>query len=255
MLTLSTIILTHNEETNIKACIRSCLFSDEIIIVDDYSSDKTIDLAKSVSSKVKVIKHSLNDNWAAQRNFAMKQSQCDYILFIDADERISPDLQKDIVDILQNCHSDSCFQIKRITSLEAGEPRHGIFRPDYVTRLMPRSSGMFERSVHEVFISSKKNKKLRGHLIHHTYHDWDAYWRKFNQYTKLSAETYAKKRKKVNFIRDIVARPIWAFIKVYILNLGFLDGKLGWIFSINHMAYTLAKYSRLWSMQKFNNKI
>ena len=90
-------------------------------------------------------------------------------------------------------------------------------------------------------------------MLHYTYDNWDAYWRKFDKYTKLSAIRYKDENKSVNFFRDIIIRPIWAFFKVYIIQLGFLDGKIGWILSVNHYLYTMTKYARFYELKHGKN--
>lgn len=254
MASLSAIILTHNEAHNIEDCIKSCLFADEILVIDDNSTDNTVTIAQAVSPKVRVVNHALNSDWAQQRNFAMTLASSEYILFIDADERITDCLKKSIIEALYK-KTVAQYSFKRVNNFALGKPRHGVFRPDWVIRLFPKNSGKYDRPVHERFISGLPHKKLSGEILHFTYCNWDRYWEKINTYAKVSAENYSKSKKKCSFTRDIVLRPIWAFIKVYFINLGFLDGKLGWIFSIYHAVYTTNKYVRLYSLNKHNGKI
>ncbi len=254
MASLSAIILTHNEAHNIEDCIKSCLFADEILVIDDNSTDNTVALAKAVSPKVTVVSHALNSDWSQQRNFAMSVATGDYILFIDADERVTDTLRNSISKELSK-ESLAQVSFKRVNNFELGKPRHGVFRPDWVIRLFPKNTGSYERPVHEQFVSSLPVHKVDGEIIHYTYTNWDSYWRKINNYARISSENYHKTGRKCSFICDIVLRPFWAFIKIYFLNLGFLDGKLGWIFSIYHYAYTMDKYVRLYTLEKNKGKI
>ncbi len=92
-------------------------------------------------------------------------------------------------------------------------------------------------------------------MYHYTYDNWQQYYGKFNNYTKLAAEKYKKEGKTVSVIRDIVLRPIWAFFKVYFVDLGFLDGRLGWVLAWNHFLYTMMKYERLYDLEKSGGKL
>ena len=133
--------------------------------------------------------------------------------------------------------------------------RHGIFRPDAVCRLMPQKGTIVVGLVHPAFKYPYEDKYIEEYILHHTYDNWDQYGYKVNRYTTLAAEKYRKDGKSVSFVKDIVLRPIWAFFKIYILNLGFLDGKLGFIFSMNHYIYTMMKYTKLYYLYKSDGKL
>lgn len=255
MATLSVLILTKNEASNIKDCINSCAFADEILVIDDCSNDDTKIIAEQTATNVRVISHALQDDWAQQRNFAIAQAKGDFVLFIDADERISKELGKSIQSVISGTSLDVAYEFKRVNQFAQGTLKHGVFRPDWVCRLFPRQAGHYVRPVHERLIINLTIQKIKGDLFHHTYPTWDIYWRKFDKYTQISAENYYHEGKRINFILDIVLRPFWAFFKIYILNLGCLDGKLGFIFSVNHALYTMTKYVRLKSLSETNGKI
>lgn len=255
MATLSVLILTKNEASNIEDCINSCVFADEILVIDDFSNDDTKIIAEQTAKNVRVISHALQDDWAQQRNFAIAQAKGDFVLFIDADERISKELGKSIQSVISGASLDVAYKFKRINQFAQGALKHGVFRPDWVCRLFPRQAGHYIRPVHERLIVNLAIQKIKGDLFHYTYPTWDMYWRKFDKYTRISAENYYHEGKQINFVVDIVLRPFWAFFKIYILNLGFLDGKLGFIFSVNHALYTMTKYVRLISLSETNGKI
>jgi glycosyltransferase involved in cell wall biosynthesis len=251
-MTLSAIILTRNEAANIAECIRSVLFADEILVIDDSSTDDTVTIAKSEGAKV--LHHPMQGNWGEQRNFAISQASCDTIFFIDADERVTPELAKEIQSNLKT-NLCSCLAVRRENHFASGPVTHGILRPDLVTRIFPKTKGSYEGRVHERLVCSLPTIILKSRLIHFPYRDWSHYWQKFDKYTEGSAQKYLEAGKSCSFWRDIILRPIWSFIKIYFFNLGFLDGKLGWIFSMNHYCYTMNKYVRLYSLQKFNGRI
>lgn len=252
MSTLSVIILARNEEDNIADAIRSASFADEILVIDDQSTDKTASLAEAGGARV--ISHPLNNDWGAQRNFAISQASSDYLFFLDADERVSEGLAKELAEALQQAPRRA-FAVNRDNYISEGRISHGILRPDWVTRIVPRDAAQYDGRVHEKLVCDLPLSKLKGKLIHYPYRNWDQYWKKFDRYTTLSAQKYAEAGKKCSVFRDLVVRPVWAFIKIYLLNLGFLDGRFGWIFSCYHFSYTLTKYVKLYALTRHEGRI
>ncbi|MBQ9292255.1 MAG: glycosyltransferase family 2 protein [Campylobacter sp.] len=247
---LSTLIVAKNVEKNIKECIKSVEFSDEIIVIDDYSTDKTVEIATSLGAKV--FQRAMNGDWSAQQNFSIEKATHDWILLIDADERITPELAQEIKQKLQ---SDEliAYRIKRLNHFNRKIVRFGVLHPDFVTRLLPKKDFYLTGQVHPKLHYPYPEQNLKNYMLHYTYDNWDAYWRKFDKYTKLSAVRYKDENKSVSFFRDIIIRPIWAFFKVYVIQLGFLDGKIGWILSVNHYLYTMTKYARFYELKHGKN--
>lgn len=252
MVDLSVLILAKNEERNIADCIKSCNFAKEIIVIDDNSTDNTKNIALDLGAVV--INRAMNGDWGGQQTFAIQQAKYDWIFFIDADERCTTELAKEISDAV-NKNEKNAYWIQRKNKFRHNKAEHGILRPDYVCRLMPTKDSYVEGFVHPTIITPYPNKKLSGYMYHHTYDNWGQYFNKLNNYTTLAAEKYKKNNKRVSFFKDIILRPLWAFFKVYIINLGFLDGKLGWIFSVNHYFYTMTKYVKLYYLYKDNGKL
>lgn len=250
---VSIVMLTRNEEINLKDCLERCTFAREILIVDDGSTDNTVQIAESFGAKV--LHRSLAGDWGAQQTFGIQNASEDWVFLLDADERVSTTLAEEIRNSVKK-GDKCCYWVPRKTHyLSNDKQAHGALRPDSVARLFPKEGSYVEGLVHPQIVTPYPENKLTGDLIHYSYRDWDQYWRKFDKYTKLAAEKYYQSGKKCSFIRDIVVRPFWAFFKVYFLNLGFLDGRLGWIFSVNHFIYTMTKYVRLYAMQNTENKI
>lgn len=252
MACLSVIILTKNEEHNIGDCIQSVSFADDIVVVDDYSSDATKTLAESMGARV--IQHAMNGDFGGQRNFAIGQAIGDWILFLDADERISKKLAQEIQTVM-NLEEKYSYWIVRENRFHYNKATHGVLRPDWVLRLMPRDGAHVEGYVHEAIQSSYETKRLHEPMYHYTYDNWHQYFNKFNNYTTLSAGKYQEWGKTCSFIKDIVFRPLWAFIKVYLLQGGILDGKMGYILSVNHYFYTMIKYVKLYYLSKDKGKL
>ncbi len=249
---ISALILAKNEERNIEECIKTVLFCDEVLVIDDFSTDKTKEIAESLGARV--MQRSMAGDWGGQQTFAIQNAKYEWALFVDADERISEPLAEEIKAVVNNGEQNA-YWIRRANKFHFNEATHGILRPDYVNRLFPAKNSYVEGYVHPEIKAPYPNKKLKHVMYHYTYDNWDQYFGKFNNYTRLAAEKYKKNGKSCSFFRDIVLRPLWAFFKIYILNLGFLDGKLGFIFSVNHYFYTMTKYVRLYYLYKSNGKL
>lgn len=252
MAKISALILAKNEERNIEECIKTVLFCDEVLVIDDFSTDRTKAIAESLGARV--MQRSMAGDWGGQQTFAIQNTKYEWVLFVDADERISEPLAKEIRAVVNN-GKQNAYWIRRANKFHFNEATHGILRPDYVNRLFPAKNSYVEGYVHPEIKAPYPNKKLKHVMYHYTYDNWDQYFGKFNNYTRLAAEKYKKNGKSCSFFRDIVLRPLWAFFKIYILNLGFLDGKLGFIFSVNHYFYTMTKYVRLFYLYKSNGKL
>ncbi len=252
MTEVSVLILAKNEERNIKDCIQSAAFAKEVIVIDDFSTDKTKEIAEKLGAKV--IQRAMNGDWGEQQTFAIQQASYKWILFLDADERISDDLAEEIEEAVEK-DKPYAYWILRKNKFYYNKAEHGVLRPDYVCRLMPAKGSYVEGYVHPAIITPYENKKIDEPMYHYTYDNWEQYLRKLNHYTTLAAEKYRDQGKHCSFFRDIIIRPAWAFFKVYILNQGFKDGKIGWILSVNHYFYTLNKYVKLYTLNKSNGKL
>lgn len=248
---VSVLILARNEENNIKDCIESCNFADEVIVIDDNSTDKTKEIAEQLGARV--INRSMNGDWGGQQTFAIQQAKYEWIFFIDADERCTPELGKEIRETIEK-NEHYTYWIKRKNKFHHNKATHGSLRPDYVCRLMPAKGSYVEGFVHPAFVTPYENGKLKSHMYHYTYDNWEQYTSKLNKYTTLAAEKYKDEGKNINFFIDVVLRPLWAFFKVYIINLGFLDGKIGWVFAVAHY-YTTMKYAKLYYLYKCEGKL
>ena len=250
-MSVTAIILTKNEARNIADCITSIQCADEILVIDDESTDETVSLAESLGAKV--ISHPLQNNWAQQRLFAIEQAQYEWILFIDADERISEKLNTSITKVVKE--EKRAYLLERHNVFHHNKATHGVLRPDRVLRLLPKDGITIIGYVHEKISSPYSEEKLQGALYHYTYDNWQQYFNKFNSYTTLAANRYKDEGKSCSFVRDIMLRPMWAFFKMYILDRGFLDGKIGFILSVNHYFYTMIKYVKLYYLLKSNGKL
>lgn len=241
MPTLAVLILTYNEEQNIQPCIESVRFADEIVVVDSLSTDHTVSLAQKLGAKV--VSRPMTEGFAGQRNFALSQTQADWVLYLDADERITPNLAQEIREIVQ-ANQLFAFEIMR-KNIVFGKPIHyGGHAPDWSRRLYPRNAIQWEGCVHESANVTVPIRQCHESMVHYTYTSWEKYLTKSNQYTTLMAEKNFAAGKHAG-VTDLIFRPIFGFVKMYIFKRGFLDGKLGLILAILHAFYTFTKYIKL----------
>lgn len=244
---LSVLILAKNEEKNIRPCIESVLFADEVIVIDDFSTDATAEIAKGLGARV--FQRALNGNWGEQQTFAIQQASCEWIYFIDADERMTPELIEAVKEIVKS-NEKYTYRIPRLNHLMGQELRHGGWY-DYGIHLLPKAGSSVEGLVHPHAIHQYQEKRLKNkHMLHYPYRDWDHYLNKLNLYTTLAAEKNKLKGKKSNFFLDIMLRPYVAFFKMYILKSGWRDGKIGFILASFHFFYTMMKYVKLYYLDK-----
>lgn len=238
---LAVLILTYNEEKNIAACIESVRFADEIVIVDSGSVDQTIEIARQMGAKVAI--RPMVDGFAAQRNFALEQTQADWVFYLDADERATPELAEEIQHIVRE-NRQAAYEILRQNLVFGKAVHHGGHAPDWSRRLYPRQAIHWEGRVHENAQVTLPIARCRASMLHYTYTSWEKYFTKFNQYTTLMAENNWAAGKRAG-MTDLIFRPAFGFFKMYILKRGFLDGKMGLILAILHAFYTFTKYIKL----------
>ena len=251
---ISVVILTRNEERNIQACLETCGFADEIIVIDDGSTDRTEAIARSFGEKVKIFHHAMNGDWAQQQNFSIEQATNYWVFLLDADERITPGLAQKLQELAKG--PDKAYFVQRHNRFQNFQATHGVLRPDWVCRFMPRTMVRVYGQVHpEIRVQCEKTRLQSTGLIHYPYRSWKQYFNKFNTYTELSAQKYLEQNKKVSFIKDIMLRPIWAFLKIYFINGGILDGRAGFIFSVNHAFYTMNKYVKYYFLKNHSGEL
>lgn len=244
---LAVIILTRNEEENIEAAIASAAFADEIIVIDSGSTDRTQELAEKMGARF--ITHPMDEEgFAGQRNFALTQTDADWVFYLDADERITPEAKSEIRQMVTK-DEQLAYKIKRVNIVFGQAMKYGEHRPDWCARLFPRQAVQWTGVVHESPQTELPVSQLHFVLHHYTYTDWHRYFEKFNQYTDLMAQRMWEKGKRATF-GDILLHPLFAFIRFYFLRLGLLDGKQGLIFALNHYFYTMTKYVKLYYKQR-----
>ncbi len=246
---VSVCIVTYNEEKNIRDCLKSVAWVDEIIIVDSFSSDKTVNICREFTDKI------MQREWKGQidqKSFALSSTKYDWVLLIDADERLSPGL---IEEIKKGLSEDSGeydgFYFPRLVYYLGRWIKHGEWYPDYKLRLFRRVKGRIGGvEPHEkVEVSGGRVKYLEQDLWHFTYENIFDQLQTLNKFSSISAEEMAK-HGKVFHPFQILLRPIIRFITGYAIRGGFKDGIPGLIIAAASSFYVFLKYSKLWELQK-----
>lgn len=239
---ITAIIPTKNEEHNIVDAIHSVAFADEVLVVDSFSTDKTIALAKSLATKILQREYEYP---ASQKNWAIPQAKHDWIFLLDADERTTPQLIDEIQYVLKNGTNCSGFWIFRENYFMGKKVRFSGWQGDKVIRLFRRDECRYEnKHVHEEIISNGRIGQLKGKIIHNTYLSREAYWDKLIRYAKWQAKDYDKK---VGIITPYhtIFKPMVRFVKHYIVQLGILDGYVGWAISLYQAKAVAMRYKYL----------
>ena len=195
---LAVLILTKNEEKNIEACIKSASFADEIVVIDSGSTDAT--QAKAEALGARFVVHPMGEaGFAGQRNFALTQTKAEWVLFLDADERIVPSAVETIGRIVSE-NIPMAYRMQRKNVVMGKMMHHGGHRPDYVARFYPRTGIKWHGRVHEGIDTDLAIKDLPNCIYHYTYTTWQQYFAKTNHYTSLSAQSMFARRKKISSI-------------------------------------------------------
>lgn len=266
---LSAVVLTKNEEKNIEKCLKSLAFCDEIIVINDYSTDRTLEKIKNLkfksqnnNSKIKIFNRKLNGDFAGQRNFGMDKAKGEWILFLDADEEVAPELEKEIEEIFDIRYSileknTAAFYIKRRDwwwgkELKFGEIRK--IRQQGLIRLVRKNAGEWRGKVHEEFkIHSLKFKigRLKNYLNHYPHPTLKEFLKEINFYSTLRAQELKNSGKKTN-IFEVIFYPLGKFILNYFIYLGFLDGPAGFAYAFLMSFHSFLVRTKLYQYTRMN---
>lgn len=243
---ISALLITYNEVKHIKSVIENVAFANEIIVIDSFSNDGTYEILSKLNKVITIQRHF--KNFADQRNFAIQQASHDWLLFIDADERITPKLKDEILAVIKNPKEFVAFKFKRLFYFKQKRIRFSGFQTDATYRLFKKGSVTYyeDRIVHEQPKITGANKLLQNTMIHYSVDSAAHYKSKMEHYAALKALELFNKGKKPHFFHFYI-RPLYKFIVNYFLRLGFLDGKEGFILSY------LSAYGVYYRYQKLKN--
>lgn len=245
---LSVIIPTGNESHNIEDVIASVNFADEILVVDSFSTDGTYEKALKLATNVLRRDYIYS---ASQKNWAIPQAKHEWILLVDADERVTPELQKEIIETLKNPKpSVVAYWIGRNNHFMGERVHYSGWRNDKVIRLFKRDFCSYEdKHVHAEIITKGTISSLHQKLYHNTYITFDKYIEKINRYANWQAKDYDKKTGKLTAYHFVI-KPLYGFFKHYILQSGFRDGVVGLTIGYIQSYTVFMRYVKLWLLRK-----
>lgn len=245
---ISAVILTKNEEDNIEDCIKSLRFCDEVVVIDDESSDSTIKLAESLGAIV--YEHPLDNDFAAQHNYGAQKAKNKWILSIDADERVSRDLAIEITQIVNDLILPySGFSMKRIDEMWGKRILHGECGNIRLLRLVKKGSGEWRRAVHETYVSKEKTYELKNPLMHYPHQTLREFIADVDRMSTIHAKANNAEKKQSNIFKIVFFPPL-KFIWNYFFKLGFKDGTQGFMIAAVMSFHSYLAWSKLWLMQK-----
>lgn len=247
MASLSVIVITKNESHNINACLLSAAFADEIVVLDSGSTDDTVQKARLMGARV-----SVSSDWQGfgiQKNRAVALTATEWVLSLDADERISTELKAEIQAVLAAPAFD-VYSFPRLSSYCGQYMHHSGWYPDRVTRLFRRNSAVFSDDlVHEKLVTRSEVGELRSVMMHESFRDFEMVLDKVNRYSSAGAQSLLAKGRHSSPIKA-VGHGLWAFFRTYFLRLGFLDGRMGFVLAMSNAEGTYYRYLKLWLLRQ-----
>jgi glycosyltransferase involved in cell wall biosynthesis len=241
--TLSVTVITWNEEERLRRCLESVAWADEIVVVDAGSHDKTIEIAREFTDHVVVRPW---PGFAAQKNFAVAQASGAWILSIDADEEVTPELRDEIDTIRRGASAAAGYSVPRRNIFWGAWVRHGGLYPDWQLRLFRRGHGRFvERAVHESVEIDGPVARLRGALVHRSYRSVAEFMDRANRYSSLAADDLVRHGRRVG-VEQLVLRPLGRFLGMYVARAGFLDGWRGLLLASLYAYYVFIRSAKAW---------
>jgi glycosyltransferase involved in cell wall biosynthesis len=243
---LSVTVITWNEEERLRRALDSVTWADEIVVVDANSDDKTVAIAREFTDHVVVRPW---EGFARQKNFALARATGDWVLSLDADEEVSPELADEIRRVLMTPTADG-YAVPRRNIFWGAWVRHGLLYPDWQLRLFRRDRGRFvERQVHESVEVDGRVGRLTGALIHRSYRDVADFIARANRYTTLAAEEWIRSGRSIR-LSDLVLRPAGRFLSMYVVHRGFLDGWRGFLLATLYAYYVFVRSAKVWERVK-----
>ena len=244
---ISAVVIAYNEEKNIRRCLESISWADEIVLVDSYSQDRTKEIASAFTNKIYDVEC---EGFGRKKGFARSKAAHNWILSIDADEVVSERLREEIKVIVREDKALDGYYIPRLSNFLGKWIRYGGWYPDYVLRLFRKDKARFDQSlVHEKLILEGKTGHLKNELLHYTDPTISHYLLKMDRYTTLGAKMLLSQGKATTLF-DILFRPPAVFLKMFIIKFGFLDGWYGFLLAILSSFHVLVKYVKLWYFRK-----
>ena len=245
---ISAVIVARNEEHNIRVCLETVRWADEIVVVDNFSTDRTQAISREFTDKI--FQHEFH-GFGQLRNDAVAHASFDWVFSLDADERATPELADEIRQAIESGPPADGYFIPRRSHFLGHWIRHCGWYPDYRQLQLFRKSRMRYRDdvIHEGFDLNGQARRLNNYVLHYPFRDIDHYVAKQNRYSDLMARRMAKQGRQFSS-HQLITHPLAAFLKMYVQKAGFLDGMPGLILSGLYAYYTVMKYAKLWELSK-----
>jgi glycosyltransferase involved in cell wall biosynthesis len=248
---LSVTVIAWNEEERLRACLESVAWADEIIVVDAESTDKTVQCAREFTDKIWVRAW---PGFAAQKNFALEQATGEWVLSLDADERVTPELRDRIGRIVRANAPANGYSIPRKNVFWGAWVRHGGLYPDYQLRLFRRAAGRFvDSEVHESVTVEGHVEALGEPMLHHSYRGLEDFVTRSNRYSTLAAQEITSRGGRAG-LADLALRPLGRFLSMYVLRRGFLDGWRGFVLAVLYANYVFLRMAKAWEARRGSEK-
>ena len=245
---LSVIVVAMNEERNIERCLRSVQWADEIVVVDAFSTDRTAEISRRLKATVV---HRAWDGYAPQKLFALSKASHSWVLLVDADEEVTPELHREIEDVLSTDPNFDGYRIARKSFFMGQWMKHGGWYPGYQLRFfLKEKASIPQRPVHEGVEVDGSVEKLQSPLNHFTYYSLSQYLAKLNDYTSLDVmnRLNEKKQGSVHWF-NFVLNPVSVFLRMYFVLSGFRDGFRGFLLAWYSSFYKLLLLAKVWEFQ------
>jgi len=244
---LSVTIIAWNEEERLRACLESVAWAEEILVIDAESTDKTVQVAREFTDKIWVRPW---PGFAEQKNFALDQATCEWVLSLDADERVTPELRERISRIVRANGPGDGYSIPRKNMFWGAWVRHGGLYPDYQLRLFRRAAGRFvDSAVHESVVVEGHVERLAEPLLHHSYRGLDDFVARSNRYSALAARDIVARGGRAGVL-DLALRPLGRFLSMYVARGGFLDGWRGFVLAVLYANYVFLRVAKTWEARR-----
>lgn len=244
MATITVVTTTYNEEAKIAAALESVRWADELVVVDGFSHDRTVEIARQYTPHV--FQQPNHPNWNVNKNWGFDRARGDWVLSLDADEEVSAPLRAEIQAILAGDPPHDGYAVPRRNLFLGRWVRHGGLYPDWQLRLFRRGRGRFvERAVHETVEVLGPVGRLRGHLVHRSYESVGDFLERAHRYATLAAADLVRAGARAR-TRDLVLRPLGRFLAMYVARGGFLDGRKGLLLAALYAYYVFVRTARVW---------
>jgi len=251
---ISAVILTKNNATTLPKILSSLQWCDEIIVIDDYSTDDTIVIAKK--QKARVFQRYLNNDFAQQRNFGLEKAHGDWILFVDSDEIVSEALQREIRETISRQGTDKegsvGWYFKREDIFLGKKLKHGETACIKLLRLAKRNAGKWIRPIHEFWDVKGKTETFKSPLVHNAHSNVAQFIDDINKYTSINAQYLYKNGQRSN-VFAIIAYPKIKFFQNYVMRLGFLDGTAGFVMAVMMSFHSFLTRAKLYLLTHAHN--